>query len=127
MIPREEEKLDKALWTHFDPPAEINRLVNMARYDLYYGPMQEGEDVDGYTYPGFSKAIDQINTWLSKVMEDVWYDRQSGEVLTKKPEGYEDEETGEYVEPMWEDYYHLKARDVVRTMFGRELGSYLRW
>ncbi len=85
-------------------------------------------------YPGFSRAVREIRAWWSdcELNGEVWHDTQSGEWLTKEPQGWFDEEEkdehGEPVwhEPFWEDYFHFEAKDVAIELFGRELAHHIR-
>ncbi|MCI0560917.1 MAG: hypothetical protein MN733_20725 [Nitrososphaera sp.] len=106
---------------------DILQLTNLANYDLYHGPL--GPD-DDQPWPGFAKATTQLSDWAEDNLCEVWYDTQSGEVLLSEPEGHYDEdcvdEAGEHqwVEPLWDDYYHFDYSEVKRAVFGKELAQY---
>lgn len=103
----------------------IKRLISWARYDLYYGPTPEGDDIDntGEIYPGFSRAIDEIKDALDDV-SDIYIDTMAESWSDKEPEGWQDE-NGEWVEPEYGDYYRLERSEVLRYILGKELASYL--
>lgn len=89
-------------------PDDIRRLVNMARFDLFYGPCSE-ED-----WPGFTSATDQIREWLGDNLPVLyWYD-DADEIIDYR----EDCETGE-------EYPEISRRDLVSAIVGRELSEYV--
>jgi len=110
-------------------PEDVKRLIELANSDLYSGPVyldQDGEECsmwdDGATPFSFRKACDRIREALSDV-SDVYLEDWSGCVLTSEPEGYEDEETGAWIEP--DPYTLIEASALVRAIVGRELASYV--
>ena len=112
--------IDKAISEHAETifqalPENVRSLIHKANYDLYFGPMPEDEE-----YPGFSSALHLINEHLE--ISDVYID-ESGYVMECEPEGWIDEESGEYIEPM--DYYLIEAKDILVKVVGKELHSYL--
>ncbi len=115
-----EKEIKRALWAAYPPSKRVAWLVNATTWDLYYGPVGEGEDMDGEPYPGFTAALDEIRGGLDTVPGEVWYDRDSGEILESEPEEYE--EDGEIVEPYWEGIYHVK--NVEKELLGK-LSEYL--
>jgi hypothetical protein len=94
-------------------PDDIRRLINTLKYDLYYGPYDEGyQDGDeDYYYPGFVKGADMAREWLDDNVSDVKL--YSWDV---------DEETDEEFEV---DAGEVDARDICREILGRELFSTL--
>ena len=128
MTPNTEKEMKKAIHQYFREKGiytdAINRLINTANFDLYYGPTPEGDepDGDGWRYPGFTGACAQIKDALDDVRE-IWFDSNCGEVLDREPQG--EEVDGEYIEPFWGDYLHLERKDVLRILLGRELVSYI--
>ena len=91
-------------------PDNIRRLINSLKYDLYYGPYDEGyQDGDDFYYPGFSKGADLVRDWLDDNVFDV------------KLTGYDiDLETDEEYEF---DAGVVDARDICTAILGRELFS----
>ena len=68
---------------------------------------------------GYEEAIDIIREWISDEMPGtLYYDVQSGYVDENEPQGFEDEETGEWIEPEWGDYVQYEDRDIDRIVFG---------
>lgn len=108
-----------------------NRLINWLNADLYHGPYAAGttdeEDNPNATYPGFTAAIDELREIIDNAggFQDMYYDNDTGELTDKEPEAFEDEETGEMIEPYLEETYHLEGRDVARDVLGKELVSYV--
>ncbi len=65
MIDKETKQIKVALRDYFKVTLKDNerlvRLINTANYDLYYGPISIGNpDGDDFEYPGFTKALDEI-------------------------------------------------------------------
>jgi hypothetical protein len=111
--------IDKAISEHAKTifqalPENVRSLIHKANHDLYFGPMPEDAE-----YPGFSSALHLINEHLE--ISDVYID-ESGYVMECEPEGWIDEESGEYIEPM--DYYLIEAKDILVKVVGKELHSY---
>jgi hypothetical protein len=105
---------------------ETRKCVQLAHTDLYYGPVNaEYCESEGLPVLSFTEACEQIHNWWRDHDHEVWYDVQLGEVLTKCPEGYTDEETDEFVDVCWEDYVLFNGCDLKRAVFG-ELEPYLR-
>jgi hypothetical protein len=98
--------------------ADTRTLIAQASYDLYYGP----EEQEGF--PGWTTAIKQLNKDLRGVFTDVWVDTQADIVEDVEPSGFEDEETGEYLEPDWSDYVYYDAQAAAKATLG-ELAKYL--
>ena len=105
-------------------PARIRRLIAMASFDLWYGPLSVGheeDDAEGnpVKWPGFQSACKEISNALDDLKTDVWIDTFSGEVMESEPQGFYDEnpdEEGEeevWVEPNWEDIFHVNSRTVL--------------
>lgn len=116
-----EWQIQKALFDAYPPPRRIAWLASTATFDLHFGPYEQGDDIDGEIFPGFVNALDEIEDWLDdNVPSEVWWDRDSGEIFEREPEGYEDE--GEWIEPFWESIYHID--DTRRAMFGK-LAEYM--
>jgi hypothetical protein len=94
-------------------PDDIRQLINTLKYDLYFGPYEEGyQDGDEeYFYPGFSKGADIAREWLDDNISDVKL--TSIEI---------DEETDEEFEC---DAGEIDSRDICREILGRELFSTL--
>lgn len=128
MTGKQEKEMKKALIDHFREKGiitdEVNRLINCANFDLYYGPYETGfePDGDGWKYPGFTESVRKISAALGDVRE-LWFDSDWNGVLEREPEG--EEIDGEYIEPFWESIYHLERKDVLRALVGKELVSYL--
>lgn len=123
LVNRANDIVDK--WVEDQVPADIRRLVSMARFDLYYGPLEVGFRDEGdpnEPYPGFSEACDRISRCLEDIIEDVWVDMDCEDVSTSEPEGFYDGD--EWIEPFLENVYHFDRGDVKRAYLG-ELASYL--
>lgn len=138
-----------AIAAHLTVPAHIEAAARAVRYDLYHGPSWvrvPGGDVERFTYddhatfrddleakPGdviaetyLSPVADALRAFIDDLPSDLWVDTMSDCVLTSEPEGWEDDETGEWVEPEWSDYAHADGRDIVRALFGRVIADEFR-
>lgn len=128
-----EKAINKAVNEYWEPKLgeRGKRLVNWLNSDLYHGPYPAGttdeEDNPDATYPGFTAAIDELREIIDNAggFQDMYYDNEFGSLMENEPEAYEDEETGEMVEPYLEETYHLESRDVARYVLGKELVSYV--
>lgn len=120
------KSMEKVINARFPLPAETNRLCNMARWDLYNGPLDAGQlEEDGFSYPGWSKAADLLQAWAEENLYEVWVCDDTDEVLTSEPEpGYTDEETGEWMETEWE-FRHFSHRDVTRIILGSVVADHI--
>ena len=119
------KKIRKLVSEHFekDIPERIRRLSNIASYDLYFGPFPPDKEFEGdFDWPGFEKAIDEIKPWIeSNIPSDLWVDIDCDYIMEKEPDGYLDDETGEYIEPFLE-YYHLDSfKEIASYIFNKEL------
>ena len=101
----------------------------MAGADLYNGPVYIGPDGDvctmwddGAEPFSFRAACEAIREALSGV-SDVYLEEWSGSILESEPEGYEDELTGEWLDPGV--CYLISASDIITRIVGRELAAYV--
>jgi 5-methylthioribose kinase len=108
---------------------EVKKCVQAARLNLFYGPLGSAylteNDLPDLS---FSEAVEKVADWWREQDHEVWVDTQCDEVLTKCPEGYTDDETGEFVEVCWEDYIVFDGRELKRAVFGdlaHELANYI--
>lgn len=108
---------------------EIKRLISLANHDLYFGPIPEGaandDGDDGPLYPGFCEACKRIGEAFEEC-DELWYDSACGTVSADEPETWADEDTGEVIEPCWEDYYKFDRQAIRLAVLGRELSSSVR-
>jgi hypothetical protein len=115
----------------------VHFLISCAKWDLSFGPANGNElDTDEFTYPGWKRALDEIADGLESIhIDDIWINIQFEDVSTSEPEGCwlenpeydpndENSEPQEWVEPDWEDIYHIDAKTVRRAIVG-ELSEYL--
>ena len=114
---RKEDKIVEE-WAREQLDRDTLKLITQATYDLYSGPHSERG------YPGFKKAVRLIADDLRALASRVWVDTPAGFVQETEPEGWEDEETGEWIEPYWEDYVEYDRSDIERVVLG-ELASYV--
>ena len=122
------DRAEAAVRKHFmeQMPAAVKHQLSGALMDLYEGPLSKSraraEGIRGWK--GFSHAVSVLSDWWDGVGEKVWYDQNADYIETSEPEGFEDED-GEWVEPMWEDYFVFDRRDAAREVFGSELYTHV--
>lgn len=111
---------------------EQEKIKRVATYDLYFGPIVSTDaDIDdllateGTEYRGFEWACEQLRSTYEALPSELYVDDECDFVSEKEPEGYLDEETGEWIEPYLESTYLLTARDIREMVFGKELSQYL--
>ncbi len=103
----------------------IRRLIAMANFDLYYGPVQDGDDEDSedgssVKWPGFVKACDEIREALSVddgPLRTLYVDNRFGENLYLTRAEAEEEEG--------ENYSSVDSDYVLRCLVGGELKGYI--
>ena len=128
--------------------ATIRQRIQQANYDLYFGPVGDGavgdpaSDSDDWAgYPGFTKATAEIAYALDSVPSRLFFDVDAGYWTDHEPEsekcdacdgtGLDGEDQCEvcqgsgYCEPIWECWYEVDRKDLLRAIVGRELVSYL--
>ena len=116
-----QETVSKLIRTHYPLDKDIQRLISLCTFDLYFGPLGDTDD-DGQPWPGFCASLDLIKQGLPDI-SDLWIDVQCDEVYETEPEGHE--EDGEWYEPFWEDWYSVDMQEVLNILVGKELAKYL--
>ena len=118
---------DKVVRRHVQAlmPARLRKLATAAHWDLMFGPHSRADfRAEGIRWPGYGEACARLQDWIdSKMPRDLWLDTQADDVLTSEPDGWTDDETGEYVEPFLEDFVHYEAREIKRVVFGDLIGN----
>lgn len=104
-------------WMKESLSPEVRELIAQAYSDLYFGPLAIGEE----GYPGFERALEIIEQELANAPTEV-YVEECGYVCEGEPQPWKDEETGEFVYPM---YYSFNKKDVLSAILGKELATYL--
>lgn len=105
-------------------PERVRRLITCANFDLYFGPYGVYEpDNDGFVYPGFVTASKEISEAISDLPSEVWVDVDCEQIYESEPQGYEDDETGEYIEPYLENTWYFNHGAIKRALLGKELAS----
>jgi hypothetical protein len=115
-------------------PTRIRCLIRAARSDLYEGPLEsyleggfikwqyEDGSTEKFAWPGFVAACREIGNALN--LPDIYHNRETGEVSESEPTGYQDEETGEWIDES-EDWYLFDSNDLKREILGRELAHHI--
>jgi len=93
-------------------------LIRGATWELMEGPSDmKAQGFSGWK--GYEWALKEIEReFEAKIDPPLWLDTQSDDVLTSEPEGYKDEETGDWIEPEWSDYVQYEKSDILRIVFG---------
>lgn len=142
------QSADTAIAAAYPVPPHIEAAARAIRYDLYHGPswcVIRGGNVENFTADDFatfredvesdaaesdtiaetylSPVADALRDFIDNLPADLWFDTCAECVSDCEPEGWQDEETGEYIEPEWSDYVHLEGRDVVAAIFGRTIAN----
>jgi hypothetical protein len=103
---------------------DINRLANLCTFDLVWGPVGPTDD-NGKRWPGFSASTGIIADWFDRNVPSTLYVSDWGDVTDTEPEPFEDDETGELIEPCYEDWTRLEAKDIKTILFGKYLADYV--
>lgn len=122
-----EQTIERVIEENLELPVEIRKQISLLNSDLYFGPLYfdtEGEQCchmdPGAKQWNFCSAGREVMDYLrDQVPSEVFIDVNSEELLKSEPEGWEDEETGEWNEPYWEEIYQVE--DVYSTLLGKEL------
>ncbi len=61
-----QREIKEALWAMYPPSKRIALLIRLASQDLCFGPIQKGEEIGGVIYPGFGRALDEIQEWFNQ-------------------------------------------------------------
>jgi len=125
------QKIDRIVENKVNLPVEIQRKIGLLNSDLYFGPLYFGSDGEECVCFDFEAeptpfdfvvvAREVMEHLRDEVPSEVYVDMNVEEVLSSEPEGWEDEDTGEWIEPFWEEIYHVD--DVYKSLLGRELYS----
>ncbi len=100
-------------------PPDINDLRRMAWFSLMFGPYSAAdfeEESPGRParWPGWESALDKLKTWAEENLpRELYFEEWSGYLSESEPEGWKDEETGEWFDP--EPCYTV---DAWREFFG---------
>lgn len=138
----------KAVVEFLKIPERINKISGVIAYDLMHGPSfvvapdgdwskwtvdhhatfyvdlaEYGKPVSTYTSP----LADELRDYIREMPSTLYYDIQCGAATDSEPEGYEDEETGEWYEPDWGDWMKLETRDIVSYAFGQTIAREFDW
>lgn len=112
------DDISKAIQGEYELPLELTSLRASALFDLYFG--SSGTDPG---YPGYTETLKQLRRWAETELPSVlYYDPDSGEVLTKEPRAYTIEgEVDEDGEPIWFEpspYFEVSRHTIWSAVFG---------
>lgn len=90
-----QKSMDNAIveWAVANLPLEVRRTINVAHYDLLFGPTGPYEpDGDGWVYQGWETALDIIEKGMEDVPTTAYFIPWCEEITFSEPE----EETAEF-------------------------------
>lgn len=106
--------------------AEDRELINLADFDLWYGPFDN--EIEGRPYPGWEAASTRLAAIRDELPSTLYVDLDCGFVGEDEPEGWTEEtedDDGEAIQT-WiapEEYYIVDRSDIVRAVFGKALAG----
>lgn len=108
----EQRRVEAAVRAHFTAlmNKRTKKMLAAALHDLYHGPSGSG--------PGYTTALKHLNAWWSDWGQTLWFERDSEYLLEEEPKGYKDEETGDHIDPDWDNYYEIDRARAKRIVFG---------
>lgn len=129
---------------HFNVPERLQKIANVIRWDLLYGPtyvVAPGDDWSKWTedchgdhtsydeLEAIGKPVEtyasplaeELRNYIDELPSEIYYDTQCGHVSENEPEA--EEIDGEVIEPVWEDWYRLERREIVKFLFGNTIAS----
>lgn len=84
-------------------------LRHCALFDLQFGPMPAEyyrDSADVSDWPGYTSAVETLETWASENLMAVWVDPQTMDVMEVEPEV-----------DLLSEVYHFDRRDVAKIVF----------
>lgn len=118
-------------------PAVLQSVILTLNHDLHSGPVylnKYGEmcsmfdsDEPGVHQFEFQRAGAMVFDYLDRVVpRTVYYESWSGCFLSSLPQGEEDEETGEWIEPDHSEICEIDASMIYESILGTELYRTIR-
>ena len=71
------------------------------------------------------RGVQLVSDYLDQLPSSLYYETWSGCFLKSEPEGWEDEETGEWIEPDYSEYYEIDRSAMLNALVGKELAHHL--
>lgn len=148
--------------SHFEIPRYIEICADAVRYDLLHGPAWAlipqdditkfddenlyatyAEDLEDDKKEGdvivqvyTSKVADALREYIDDLPSDLYYDVQSGELLDREPESFEDEienpdydpddaDSEEFIKEIVEpsEYYAVDRHTIIEALFGKTIAK----
>jgi len=98
----------------------LRGLRHCALFDLHFGPYDAdyySDSADFENWPGYVKAVEELEEWADIHLVPVWFDMQTETIHTKEPQG--DTVDGTWIEPLWEDWICFDKRAVYLVIFDK--------
>jgi hypothetical protein len=137
-------------WREEHVTKELQTLINLANWDLYYGPTLPGDSDETADYPGFTTACKRIADALDDLPSSLYVDDQSSDCYSESEpepeecptcEGTGTPESNGQVDDDGEDlecpdccgrgqfepgeYWRFDRRDLKVAIVGKELAGYV--
>ena len=78
-------------WAQDNLPLEVRRNINVATYDLLFGPTGSYEpDGDGWVYQGWEASLDIIRNAMEGVPPTAYFIPFTGDIVFSEPEEADD-------------------------------------
>ena len=141
-------EMQNAIREYIAVPAHIKACASAIAYDLLHGPswsIVRGGDITQFTEDDFAAYAEDLEGPESEISEtysgpvaealrqfiddlpgDLYYESWSGCILNSEPEGYQDEDTGEWIEPDYSDYLQISGEDITQALFGKTIAHEFR-
>ena len=124
-----EQKINQIIEEKTEIDVNIRHKISLLNSDLYSGPLyfdKDGDECSMFDFDAkpipfdFSRVAGEVMDYLrDHIPSTVFIDMDTEELFETEPEGWTDEDTGEWIEPFFESIFLVE--DVYSTLLGREL------
>jgi len=142
-----DKKIETALETRFPIPEHVKACAGAIRYDLLFGPTwskipngnieqfdhdcsasypedleADSADIVEETYIG--KVADTLRDFMLSLPSELYFDADCEEILENEPESWQDDETGEWIDPYeFGTIYKIDHKEIISGLFGNLLAK----
>jgi hypothetical protein len=142
-----ENRIETALEKRFQIPEYVKACAGAIRHDLLFGPtwskIPNGEieqfncdcsasypedleagssDIVEETYTG--KVADTLRDFMLSLPSELYFDADFEEILENEPESWQDDETGEWIDPYeFGTIYKIEQKEIISGLFGNLLAK----